>query len=89
MKTGLAIVRAPNNFYWKITKRKNQYDGTNVVTVCLVNKKTNRTIGTVSLYEQDNGIYETHSLLDHKYHGRGLGTKLYAKAIQWCLKNGP
>lgn len=33
-------------------------------------------------------FYRTHSSLDYAYHGKGLGTMLYAKAIQWALGKG-
>lgn len=62
----------------------------------------NRCIGTVTLASQERyrynycgyddrivGYYhETHSNLDEKYHGKGLGALMYAYAINWGLKHG-
>ena len=57
--------------------------------VCLHDTLTRRRIGTVSLVKHYlTGSYVTHSRLDSLYHRRGLGTIMYARAIQWALDNG-
>ena len=33
-------------------------------------------------------IYTTHSFLSTKYRNKGLGARMYAKAIAWCLARG-
>ncbi len=33
-------------------------------------------------------FYRTHSGLETAYHGKGLGTMMYAKAVQWALSRG-
>jgi len=78
-------IRTPNNFLFQIKSSNHN----KIVHFYLLDKKEeNKKIGRVSLYRQLNGIYETHSYLNKKYRGLGLGTKLYSKAIQWCLENG-
>lgn len=82
-------VRAPAGFRWKIVERKSVPGYTSgCVYVQLVHQGNSRKIGEIRLYKEEDGRYETHSNLDSKYHGRGYGAKLYARAIQWCLENG-
>lgn len=55
-------------------------------------------IGAVELLSQERYDYyndrvvdiyhETHSNLDEKYHGKGLGALMYTYAINWALKRG-
>jgi len=78
-------IRTPNNFLFQIKSSNHN----KIVHFYLLDKKEeNKKIGRVSLYRQLNGIYETHSYLNKKYRVLVLGTKLYYKAIQWCLENG-
>lgn len=77
-------IRTPNNFLFQIKSCSQN----KTVHIYLLDKKENKKVGRVSLHRQLNGIYETHSHLQKKYRGLGLGTKLYSKAIQWCLENG-
>lgn len=51
----------------------------------------NNTVGKITLHEvskRPTRQYETHSYMDEEYRGRGWGTKIYARAIQWCLERG-
>ncbi len=47
-------------------------------------------IGTVSLYKDtySDNFWRTHASLNSEYHNKGLGTLLYARAIQWALEHG-
>lgn len=46
-------------------------------------------IGRLELiYDSRTKFYVTHSTLSNTYHGKGLGAKLYAKGIKWCIENG-
>lgn len=47
-----------------------------------------KVVGNICLVRHNRVSFETHSWLAEKFHGKGLGTLLYAKAIQWCLDNG-
>jgi len=49
--------------------------------------KSNKVIGRVTL-ELDCRSYRTHSSLDKIYRGKGLGTLMYAAAIQYALDRG-
>ena len=44
--------------------------------------------GYIELVCVGDNTYETHSYLDEQFRGKGFGTLLYAKAIQWCHRNG-
>ena len=46
------------------------------------------TLAPSSFRKDKKFFYRTHSTLDSKYHGKGLGTMMYAKAIQWALSEG-
>lgn len=86
-------VRAPRGFHFKIVEYKNKkYPGSDHTRVSLRNSKDpEREIGHVMLYKQKRRrqiYWETHSSLNQEYHGKGLGSTMYAKAIQWCLDNG-
>lgn len=58
------------------------------VSVQLYCKNTSKPVGYVNLIRYNPKSFETHSSLDSEYHGKGIGTKMYARAIQWCLENG-
>lgn len=51
-------------------------------------KNSDRKIGQVRLVDQGGKKFATHSNLDYRYHNKGLGTLMYAKAIEWCLARG-
>jgi GNAT superfamily N-acetyltransferase len=72
-------------FHFRIYKRCLQ-----IVTVSLydIKGKPNKKIGYIDLYRDYPKSYTTHSFLDDRYHGKGLGVLMYARAIQWCLDNG-
>ena len=82
----VAKTRAPNGFHWKID---DYYHGESVyVKLC---DSKDHVIGKITLdrlTEKPVPQYLTHSYLDHEYHGKGWGTKMYARAIQWCLERG-
>jgi GNAT superfamily N-acetyltransferase len=44
--------------------------------------------GYIEMIYVGDDTYETHSYLDEQLRGKGLGAMLYAKAIQWCHRNG-
>jgi GNAT superfamily N-acetyltransferase len=76
--------RAPKGFHWEI--RDFGYS----VYIQLLDAK-DRTVGRITLHrvtERPTPQYETHSHMDEKYRGRGWGTKIYTRAIQWCLERG-
>jgi GNAT superfamily N-acetyltransferase len=83
-------IKAPVGFCFKIrefryAKEKNPHN----VYVELRESKTNKYVGRVSLCRRSaTGSYETHSSLGYEYHKRGLGTLMYARAIQSCHDNG-
>lgn len=77
-------VKVPRGFKFKIDDKR--FD--NIVIQLFDLKRKNRNIGHVALRKNINNFYETHSYLDEKYRNKGLGTLLYARAIQWCLENG-
>ena len=47
---------------------------------------SNEKIGHLDLERYDNK-YVTHSSLDERYRGKGIGLYMYIKALRWCLKN--
>jgi GNAT superfamily N-acetyltransferase len=82
-------VIAPKGFHFRIFKEPVDKKYPRIVTVSLyVKGKINRKIGYINLYKGWDKTYTTHSYLEDKYHGKGLGVLLYAKSIQWCLDNG-
>lgn len=80
-------VIAPKGYSFKI-KSDRDYGSYDEVFVIELHKKKKGRIGTVRLVKSYKGCYCTHSDLDDDYHNRGLGTLMYAKAIQWGLKQG-
>ncbi len=80
-------IRAPRGFHFRITK--DYYDRKlEAVMVELWDSKSKREIGHVNLVRCHGNFMETHSSLEEAYHNRKLGVLMYAKAIQWALKNG-
>ncbi len=45
-------------------------------------------VGYVDVIKTISGYWETHSYIDDEHRGRGLGTLIYAKAIDGILKRG-
>ena len=84
-KTNIPSVLAPRGCHWHVNLR---YD--NEPEIQLRNR-SNDIIGRINLSLVKLlpvPRFETHSYLDSFYQGKGWGTKLYAKAIQWCLVHG-
>lgn len=96
-------IRLPKNFYFTVEKHRHvcddyctrygceEFDEEAIATISLHDRNNEMAsgIGEVRLVKVLNKeAYETHSSLDQEYWGKGLGTKLYAKAIQWGMKNG-
>lgn len=75
-------VKAPKGFTFKIRK---PYE---TVMVKLYDKLTDKEVGHVSLVKLKGKSYATHSWLHQDYHHKGLGTLMYARAIQWCHEHG-
>lgn len=52
--------------------------------------KSYQVIGSIDLQRpgKDKNRYVTHSILDYKYHNRGLGLLMYMFAINYALKKG-
>lgn len=57
------------------------------VNVLLINSTTGEIVGNIDL-ERFKNRYVTHSDLQDQFHNKGIGIIMYAKAIQWCHKNG-
>lgn len=82
-----STVRAPRGFKWKITTYSpTHYD----FAIIELHTTSGHYVGSVRLCpgDRDKKIAETHSDLDSPYRGRGYGTKLYVRAIQWGLAHG-
>lgn len=79
-------LRAPKGFHFKIFKYYNS------IKIQLLDAKTGYEVGNVGLYKAYPYRYkqslETHSHLRVDLRGKGLGTLMYSKAIEWALKNG-
>lgn len=87
MKKAIPNLRAPKGFHFNVFRTR--YDS---IRVQLLRVSDGREIGSIDLEKvyprYDNFRLETHSDLSSEFHNKGLGTLLYAKAIQWALKNG-
>ncbi len=90
----ISRIRAPKGLKWKIGPITS---GCQCVSCAALARKSisvklmqgANEIGYINLrpnYTKDN-LYETHSWLHPDYRGKGIGTKLYARAIQYCLVN--
>lgn len=53
----------------------------------LINMKWSDQIGRITLEKASRDTYRTHSRLDEEYWGKGYGTLMYARAIQWGLEH--
>lgn len=84
-KNVIKKVRAPKGF--RLTVAKNCYDYWQV-NLFKVDKSQRTLIGTIELQRDYGRTFSTHSNLEPEFHGRGLGTIMYAKAIEWCLLRG-
>lgn len=83
-----ATVRAPRGYRWDIQVfSDSNYD---VAEINLVNSRGTYVGGVRLCPEGDKKfrIVQTHSDLNFDLRGRGYGTKLYVRAIQWGLANG-
>lgn len=83
------IIRAPKGF--NVRYHVNTYNKEIESVYCElydVNKNSGRDVGRVVLERGIGKVFETHSSLANDYHGKGLGTLLYAKAIAWTLNHG-
>lgn len=83
-KAKLPSIPAPRGFHWHIQQEADTVD-------IELRDRSNLRIGGIHMYLVQlipEPVFETHSDLSDMYHGRGWGTKLYAKAIQWCLSHG-
>jgi GNAT superfamily N-acetyltransferase len=77
----IAKTRAPKGFHFKIFPTYNY--------VCVeIHNSNGQMIGQIQLDKGRRNRYYTHSWLHEDYRGMGFGTKLYARAIQWCLEQG-
>lgn len=83
-KTNIPKIRAPKGFRFLIEKSRWSSD----VYVQLVSSKEIRSVGRITLSRLRKDYYATHSSLNEKYHGKGLGTLMYARAIQYALEQG-
>lgn len=68
----------------KVPNWDNKYPN---VSITLFDLKSNIRIGYLDLERTYNNKYITHSSLDPKYRGKGIGLFMYIKALRWCLKN--
>jgi GNAT superfamily N-acetyltransferase len=89
-------IKAPKGFQFKITP------GPAYTTVQLFDKNKKvpdatgkmvpyaYAVGNVNLHKDtfSDNFWRTHASLNAEYHNKGLGTLLYARAIQWCLEHG-
>jgi GNAT superfamily N-acetyltransferase len=82
MSKSIPKIKAPKGFSFKVKKMSANYTR---VTLHLAKGKQ---IGYVNLSRVRPGFYATHSGLDVKYHNKGLGVLLYARAIQYALEKG-
>jgi GNAT superfamily N-acetyltransferase len=80
----LPSLRAPRGFRFKVIE---QYSS---VKVSLL--RDGSEVGHIHMYKpypyKKKTRLETHSWLCEDYRGRGIGTLLYSRAIEWGLKNG-
>lgn len=83
------IIRSPKGF--RVRYHINTYNKQIESAYCElydITKSSWHDIGRVVLERGIGKVFETHSSLENKYHGRGLGTLLYSKAIAWTLNHG-
>lgn len=85
MEKNIAKIRAPRGFSFKIHKIS-MFGYEN--KVCLHHNSRVDPIGYVRLVREQENLYKTHSYLDEAYRHKGLGSLLYARAIQFGLENG-
>lgn len=89
-------MRAPNGFRLKVvhdTVVSMAYESDSVIlpiAPAIIIKLFHGTeeVGYVELVATRDGAWETHSLLDEEFRGRGLGILMYAKAIDVVLRRG-
>lgn len=93
MKTTTPTIRAPKGFRFRIDKSDSPYNAAEIIVYYILTikgKKVEREIGRVSLEPsyRNNKTLHTHSHLSKVFHGMGLGSLMYARAIRWALENG-
>jgi GNAT superfamily N-acetyltransferase len=83
-KVILPNLRAPKGFRFKIVE---QYGSVKVQLF-----KNRKKVGHINMYKAypygKAEKLETHSWLHEDLRGKGIGTLLYSRAIEWALKNG-
>lgn len=86
----LKYIRAPKGFKFEISITGNRFGEQKDILISLIDLKSKSNVGHISLESQNksSNSFATHSYLREEYHGKGLGAKLYAKAIQYCLARG-
>src|ERR1035437_718282 len=85
-------ITLPKNYKYLVSVTKSPYywrSDPNIQVKVLYSKrgKRYRRIGKIDLCSYEQGIFETHSHLSKEHRGKGIGTLLYAGAIQWCHQN--
>lgn len=66
--------------------KKNYFNRKGYFFVALLNGKI---VGTVALRPYKNGVVKLKRMyVYNKYHGKGIGSKLYDTAEDWCKKQG-
>lgn len=88
MKQSSVKIRAPHGYFFSVAKDRYEGKLESVTIELRLSKHRDQIVGTVALCHYDDIWYETHSDLNPEHHGKGLGTLLYAKAIQWGTKHG-
>lgn len=76
----LSQINTPKGFSFRVNARDRKH-------VAIQLFRSGNFIGRVTLYKRSTGVYETHSYLDDRYHGKGLGAIMYMRAIKWALEH--
>lgn len=79
-------VRAPKGFFFKI--RRYEFGNKDWLITLYDSINPSNYIGSIQLERLSDNKYITHSSLNEAYRGKGLGTLMYAKAIQFCMDKG-
>ena len=92
-------LRCPNGYRFHVVSTETEISGYDITdaepneivkTIKIELRRTSdrEMIGYVDLVWRPVGFWETHSYLDEAERGHGLGTLMYAKAIDTVLKRG-
>lgn len=85
----IAKVKAPKGFrFFIVGKPGDENICVNLYKISDLNKKDKTFIGRINLEKNYGKSYSTHSSLIEAYRNKGLGTLMYARAVQFCLENG-